>query len=113
MFVPFSQENPRLTYEINVQGTANVLEFCRLNNSKIVFSSSYVYGKPKYLPIDEKHPIFPTNPYARSKTLGEMLCRSYNKDYGVKCVIIHWFNLYGKGQNNIFLIPQIINQLLP
>ena len=110
--VPFSFENPRETYDVNVLGTLNILELCRLCNAdKIVFASSYVYGQPQYLPIDEKHPLQPTNPYARSKILGEELCRAYNTDFGVKCIILRPFNIYGVGQGKNFLIPSIIAQL--
>ena len=110
--VPFSFENPRETYDVNVLGTLNILELCRLCNAdKIVFASSYVYGQPQYLPIDEKHPLQPTNPYARSKILGEELCRAYNTDFGVKCIILRPFNIYGVGQGKNFLIPLIIAQL--
>ena len=110
--VPFSFENPRETYDVNVLGTLNILELCRsCNADKIVFASSYVYGQPQYLPIDEKHPLQPTNPYARSKILGEELCRAYNTDFGLKCIILRPFNIYGVGQNKNFLIPSIIAQL--
>ena len=110
--VPFSFENPGETYDVNVLGTLNILELCRsCNADKIVFASSYVYGQPQYLPIDEKHPLQPTNPYARSKILGEELCRAYNTDFGVKCIILRPFNIYGVGQSKNFLIPSIIAQL--
>ena len=110
--VPFSIENPRETYEVNVLGTLNVLELCRVCDvKKIVFTSSYLYGSPQYIPIDENHPLQPTNPYARSKMLGEELCRAYNADFEVKCVILRPFNIYGGGQNENFLIPRIIGQL--
>ncbi len=110
--VPFSFENPGETYEVNVLGTLNILELCRLCNAeKIVFASSYVYGQPQDMPIDEEHPLRPTNPYARSKVLGEELCGAYNTDFGVKCIILRPFNIYGVGQNKKFLIPSIIAQL--
>jgi UDP-glucose 4-epimerase len=110
--VPFSFENPGETYEVNVLGTLNILELCRLCNAKrIVFASSYVYGQPQYIPIDEEHPLQPTNPYARSKILGEELCSAYNTDFGVKCIILRPFNIYGVGQSKNFLIPSIIAQL--
>jgi UDP-glucose 4-epimerase len=110
--VPFSFENPGETYEVNVLGTLNILELCRLCNSeKIVFASSYIYGQPQYMPIDEEHPLQPTNPYARSKILGEELCRAYNTDFGLKCIILRPFNIYGVGQNKNFLVPSIIAQL--
>lgn len=111
-FAPYSFENPRETYEINVIGTLNILELCRLcGANRIVFASSYVYGPPQYLPVDEKHPLNPTSPYARSKILGERLCQAYYEDYGLKCVILRPFNIYGEGQSNEFLIPSILMQL--
>ena len=111
-YVPFSFENPGETYAVNVLGTLNILELCRLRNvEKIVFVSSYVYGQPRYLPIDEKHPVQPTNPYMGSKVLGEELCRAYNTDFGVKCIILRPFNVYGVGQSGDLLIPTIISQL--
>jgi nucleoside-diphosphate-sugar epimerase len=110
-FVPFSWENPGQTYEVNVLGTLNVLEFCRRTGAGIVFASSYLYGKPRYLPIDEKHPLQPTNPYAGSKAMGEQLCEAYQRDFGVSCVILRVFNLYGQGQDGRFLIPEIISQI--
>ena len=112
-YVPFSHKNPRKTYDVNVGGTLNMLELCRLNNiKKIIFTSSYVFGNPKYLPIDEHHPLNPQNPYARSKLIGEELCRAYHEDYGVRCVILRPFNIYGEYQNENFLIPYIVKQIL-
>jgi len=112
MFVPYSFENPREIYEINVLGTLNILELCRLHNvKKLVFASSYVYGNPQYLPIDEAHPLNPASPYARSKVTGEDLCKAYHDDYGLNCIILRPFNIYGEGQNDNFLIPQILKQL--
>ncbi len=112
-YVPFSFESPREFYEVNVLGTLNILELGRLHKlEKIVFASSYVYGQPQYLPIDEKHPINPINPYSRSKVLAEELCKAYYEDYGVKCIILRPFNIYGQGQNDNFLIPSILKQLV-
>ncbi len=110
--IPYSFENPRETFEVNVAGTVNVLEFCRLHKvEKVVFASSYLYGQPQYLPVDEKHPLSPTNPYAVSKLLAENVFRAYHVYYGLKCVILRLFNLYGKGQSGNFLIPSILKQL--
>lgn len=112
-FVPFSWENPRLTYETNILGTLNILELCRLCNvERLIFISSYLYGRPKYLPIDEKHPVDPTNPYAKSKLLAEELCKMYYKDYKIRIIILRPFNIFGEGQDTRFLIPLIINQVL-
>jgi UDP-glucose 4-epimerase len=110
-FVPTSQSNPRETYYVNLCGTINALEYCRLHGSKIVFASSYVYGNPRHLPVDEKHPILPTNPYARSKVACEMLCRAYVEDFAVRCVVLRPFNIFGPGQGKDFLIPEIVDQI--
>ena len=111
-YVPFSFKNPRETYDVNVLGTLNMLELCRLRDvEKIVLVSSYVYGQPQYLPIDEGHTVYPANPYSRSKVLCESLCKAYYEDYGLKCVILRAFNIYGETQSNDFLIPTILEQI--
>ena len=73
-FVPESWENPYRFYTVNVIGTMNVLEFCRKYNISLTFISTYLYGNPKLLPINENSEISPNNPYAHSKYLAEQLC---------------------------------------
>ena len=111
-YIPSTVEDPRQTYLVNVGGTLNMLDLGRENRiRKFVFASSYIYGLPQYLPVDENHPINPTNPYNRSKALGEELCSAYYEDYGLKCVILRAFNIYGEGQGDNFLIPTILRQI--
>jgi nucleoside-diphosphate-sugar epimerase len=109
-FVPKAFENPAEFYRTNVIGTVNALELCRLNNARIIFTSSYVYGDPDYLPIDEGHPLKAFNPYAQSKLMGEDLCKAYHRDFDVPVCIFRPFNIYGSGQASHFLIPLILNQ---
>lgn len=109
-FVPDSYKDPRQFYEVNTISTLNALELCRLYNARMVFTSSYVYGTPEYLPIDEKHPLKPFNPYAQSKIIGEQLCESYHRDFNIDVVIVRPFNIFGHGQREDFLIPKIISQ---
>jgi len=109
-FVPASYEQPKKFYEINYMSTLNMLELCRLNNAKMIFFSSYVYGHPQYQPIDENHPIQAFNPYAQTKVICESLCEGYNRDFKVPVTIFRPFNIYGTGQNPDFLIPSIIQQ---
>ena len=52
-FVPDSFKNPASFYENNIVGTLNALELCRKHKAKMIYTSSYVYGTPEYLPIDE------------------------------------------------------------
>jgi nucleoside-diphosphate-sugar epimerase len=109
-FVPNSYINPLQFYNNNINSTLNALELCRKFGAGIVFMSSYVYGQPQYLPIDETHPISSLNPYAESKIVCERLIQAYHRDFGVPGVIFRPFNIYGKGQNPSFLIPFIIEQ---
>jgi len=110
-YIPDSWVNPSEFYRTNTLGTQNVLEFCRKISAKIIYISAYIYGVPKYLPINEKHPVRPNNPYAHSKWMGEEICRFYSQNYGIKSIILRPFNLYGEGQNNNFLIPFLLEQL--
>ncbi len=110
-FIPFCLRYPRETYETNILGTLNIIEYCRKFNAKLVYASSYVYGTPEYLPIDEKHPLKAENPYAESKIMAEKLCKAYHEDYNINIVILRPFNVYGPGQKSDFLIPFIIKQI--
>ena len=111
VYVPASYENPALFYRVNYMTTLNALEVCRKFNARLVYISSYVYGPAQYLPVDEKHPICPFNPYAQTKVICEKLCEGYHRDFGVKVSVIRPFNIYGVGQKGKLLIPEIIEQL--
>ena len=108
LYVPASYQNPAVFYRVNYLTTLNALELCRKNNAKMIYISSYLYGNPKYLPIDENHPINPTNPYAQSKYICEKLCEGYYRDFKIKTIILRPFNIYGIGQKGDLLIPEII-----
>lgn len=109
-FVPDSWKSPADFMETNVLGTAKVLEFCKVKNCSLTFVSSYLYGAPKYLPIDEKHPVQTPNPYALSKHLAEELCKFYSEHSKLKITVIRPFNIYGPGQDSRFLIPELISK---
>ena len=110
-FVPDSFKDPQKFYRINFLTTLNALELCRINGAKMVFISSYVYGKPQYLPIDENHPVVANNPYAQTKIIGEKLCEGYHRDFDVPVIILRPFNIFGRGQNEKFLISTILAQI--
>ncbi len=110
-FVPEAFLRPRVFYETNFLATLHTLELCRKYDAKIIYASSYVYGKPQYLPIDEEHPVSAYNPYAETKLLGEALCRAYYRDFGVRYAIVRPSNIYGEGADKKFLIPTIIEQI--
>lgn len=110
-FIPDSFKRPDEFYYNNFVSTLNILEKARLDNSKLIFFSTYVYGTPKYLPIDEIHPPNPLNPYTQSKLICENLIESYSRDFGLNSIIFRPFNIYGTGQKESFIIPTILGKL--
>ena len=111
-FVPRSWEEPAEFIETNTFGTLNMLEFCRKHEIPMTYISAYIYGSPEKNPIQETDKINPNNPYAKSKYMAEELCEFYAKQFGVKVSIIRPFNVYGAGQKESFLIPQIIGHAM-
>lgn len=105
-----SWDDPYKYYQNNILSTINVLEFARKHNCKVTFMSSYVYGEPDYLPIDERHPIKGFNPYCQTKIAAEALCNLYMRNYGMTITIFRAFNIYGKGQKTL-LIPTMTDML--
>ena len=90
--VPDSFNKPYENYYTNILGTLNLLEFARLRNiRKFIFISTYIYGQPKYLPVDEKHQVNPHSPYQTSKLIAEQLCQNYSKDFGIDVVTLPTF----------------------
>lgn len=111
VYVPASYENPEKFYRVNYLTTLNALEICRKNNARLIYASSYIYGSPQYLPVDEKHPVSPFNPYSQTKLICEKMCEGYYRDFNVKVSILRPFNIYGVGQKGMLLIPEIITQI--
>jgi nucleoside-diphosphate-sugar epimerase len=111
VYVPLSWEDPFPFYKTNVLGTVNILEHCRRTGAQLIYVSSYMYGAPRYLPIDELHPVEAASPYNHSKYLAEEVCRFYAENFKIPIVLIRPVNVFGPGQNPDFLIPSIINQV--
>jgi UDP-glucose 4-epimerase len=100
--IPYSMKYPKITYEVNVNGTRNLLEACLRSNIErfIYLSTCAVYGEPEYLPVDENHPTNPISPYAKSKLKAEQACMAFQEAYGLKTTIFRPFNIYGPRQRN-------------
>lgn len=98
--VPFSIENPTLTYETNAAGTLNLLDSCLDGGAeKFVFASSCsLYGEAEHLPIGESHSTRPVSPYATSKLEAERHCIDFYEESGLDTTILRLFNVYGPRQ---------------
>jgi UDP-glucuronate 4-epimerase len=96
-----SLAEPELYSQTNINGTLNLLELARRHNVKqFVFgSSSSVYGINAKVPFSEDDPIRqPISPYAATKGAGELLCHTYSHLYGLRCVCLRFFTVYGPRQ---------------
>lgn len=109
-FIPDSWSAPADFFRTNITGTLNILELCRMESIPLTFISAYLYGTPESLPVKEDHKINPNNPYAMSKYQAELLCQYYAQFFDISLTIIRPFNIYGPGQKDYFLIPEIIKQ---
>lgn len=99
-------------FDNNVIGTLNLLEYCiQKKVKKMIYVSSYVYGNPKYSPIDENHSISPHNAYTESKYLGERLCEFYCNRSDLSLIILRPFNIFGESMKEGFLITNLINSI--
>jgi nucleoside-diphosphate-sugar epimerase len=104
---------PHDTYYTNLVGTLDLLEFARRRSvTRFIHLSTYVYGQPRYLPIDEKHPVDPHSPYNKSKLLSEKLCQFYSYDYDINIVTLRPFYLYGLAPRPNSFIHSIIEQII-
>lgn len=96
--------NPKLTNQVNVLGTKNLLEAANLLEIKkiIAASSAAVYGNPKTVPVSETDSLNPLSPYGQSKLDMEKLMKIYSEKYDFHCVCLRFFNVFGIGQTNTY-----------
>ena len=95
-----SMTDPVTDLNINAAAQLHILEACRLHNRdlKIVFASTrQVYGRPQYLPVDEKHPINPIDVNGINKLAGEWYHLLYNDVYQIRACALRLTNTYGPG----------------
>jgi len=93
-----SMENPYPDLDINARAQLFILEACRRHNPtiKIVFASTrQIYGKPEYLPVDERHPLHPVDVNGINKLAGEAYHLLYNNVYGIRSAVLRLTNTYG------------------
>jgi dTDP-glucose 4,6-dehydratase/UDP-glucose 4-epimerase len=93
-----SMTDPVTDLEINSAAQLSMLEICRRANPgvRIVFTSTrQLYGKPRYLPVDERHPIRPVDVNGINKLAGEQYHLLYHDVYGIRASALRLTNTYG------------------
>ena len=97
-----SMEDPLRDATINVIGSLNVLEACRKHGvRKLIYAATggAAVGEPKYLPVDEDHPVEPLSPYGASKHAVEHYVALYRETFGLNTTILRYANIYGPRQD--------------
>ena len=108
---------PRSAFNVNIQGTFNVLEACvKQGVKRLVYSSSAsVYGDAIREPMDEEHPFNSQNFYGATKIAGEAMARAYYHRYKLSYVGLRYMNVYGPRQDYhgayIAVIMKILDNL--
>ncbi|MEY2479453.1 MAG: UDP-glucose 4-epimerase [Verrucomicrobiota bacterium] len=95
-----SMTDPLTDLNINTAAQLSILEACRLHNAgvKIVFASTrQIYGRPQYLPVDEKHPLNPVDVNGINKLAGEWYHLLYNNVHKIRACALRLTNTYGTG----------------
>jgi UDP-glucose 4-epimerase len=93
-----SMTDPYTDLEINARSQLSLLEACRHGNpaAKVVFASTrQIYGRPEYLPVDERHPLQPADVNGINKLAGEWYHIVYHQVYGLRTVSLRLTNTYG------------------
>ena len=117
MWLLHCKDFPRTAFDVNIQGTYNVLEACVNNNiEKLVYSSSAsVYGDAIEVPMTEEHPFNNKNFYGATKIAGEAICRATYERYGLDYVGLRYMNVYGPHQDQTAaytgVIPIMLNKI--
>ena len=112
--IPYSYVHPVEVFEVNANGTMNLLEGARDAGLQrvVITSTSEVYGTALYAPIDEKHPKQPQSPYSASKIAADAIALSYHAAFQLPVTVVRPFNTYGPRQSDRAIIPAIVSQAL-
>jgi UDP-glucose 4-epimerase len=112
-FIPYCNENPFESSNINVQGTMNVLDAVEGTSSvkKVFFASTAAVYPAFDSATREDHRLDPLDIYGLSKLVGERLVNEFYLKTGITAVICRFFNAFGPNETNPHLIPEIQNQI--
>ena len=102
-------------YDVNVNGTLAVLDYCQRTEARCVLASSSAVYRPAANPravLDEEAMAEPVSPYGVSKLVAEGLCRYGAEHRGVSVMVLRIFNPYGPAQPPEFLMPYVLQQVV-
>lgn len=111
-FIPYCNQHPYESSDINIRGTTHILNACRKNGVGKIFFASTAAVYPIYdEAVTEKHQTGPLDIYGLSKLTGEHLLNEFHLMTGVPTIVCRFFNAFGPNETNPHLIPEIQNQI--
>jgi len=106
----YAERYPLETYEVNVLGMVNLLNHVRIAK-RVLFPSTALIYRASEVPIDEDGEQDPSSTYAQSKFIGEKLIGFHCKRMGVGYTVVRFFNIFGRGQLPLYIVPQVVQQI--
>ncbi len=112
-FIPYCNQNPFESSDINIRGTINVLEAAKkiTNLKKVFFASTAAVYPISDSSVSEIHPLLPLDIYGLSKLAGERLLHEFYLETKIDSIVCRFFNAFGPQETNPHLIPEIERQL--
>jgi UDP-glucose 4-epimerase len=112
-FIPYCNQHPFESSDINIRGTINVLQAAKSSKvlRKIVFASTAAVYPISEVATAENHEVRPLDIYGLSKLAGEHLCQRFHLETNIDTIVCRFFNAFGPNETNPHLIPEIENQL--
>jgi nucleoside-diphosphate-sugar epimerase len=107
----YAEKYPMETYETNVLGTVNLLNHVKIGK-RILFPSTALVYQASEEPINEEAELDQSSTYAQSKTIGEQVLKFHSSRHEVDHTLVRFFNVFGPGQLPMYIIPQILRQIL-
>ena len=112
-FIPYCNDHPYTSSDINIRGTIHVLDAAGANQVSKVFFASTAAVYPIYdEAVSESHATGPLDIYGLSKLTGEHLCNEFHLRTGIQTIVCRFFNAFGPNETNPHLIPEIQKQIL-
>ncbi len=105
------RENPLLAGE-SVKDFMHLLEYCRKNGARMVFASTSSMYNGNIVPFREDMAIVPTDIYTETRYFMERMSEVYKQLYGVRCLALRLFSVYGEGEESKGSLANVVSQML-
>ena len=112
-FIPYCNQYPFESSQINIEGTKNILDACAVTETvkKVFYASTAAVYPILDGPITEEQVTSPLDIYGLSKLTGEYLCHAFHNKADIPTIICRFFNAFGPNETNPHLIPEIQDQI--